>query len=410
MDSPGLFTGIQYMNKKTKSMTQNPLAPLAQPLNQVVSALTSSSGKQRKRNTNTKKYKPKVKRVTQSKGTGIPIAYSAPIGTSMQAANAPYKVPRKEYLFDVNASSSFAILSIAINPGLLTTFPWLSPTANSYEMYKFRRLRVCYQTRDNTTDKGTVCLAFDPNPNNPTPSTAQQVENFNTRLVCAPWADPSMSYFDIPPVDLNRKPKFMVRNSLVADDLVDYDLGQLYIATTGITSTGKVGEVWLDYEIDFYSPVPYQNQLSLPQPSSNSSYRQTASFSVPSTGAYTPIPWDTIRTNPLGLVPNAQGVFTGIRGSLVVYAQMTVTPAAQITGGGIAIQTSVDNGVTWVSDIFANWPQGVSATQGITGNVETVLQLLSTTLFRIALTSFGNAVTASPGNSTQTNILVLTPA
>lgn len=395
------------MNNKNmglKNNNKNPLAPLAPTLNNVVSALTGSQNGSSKKSKGRRQKKNSVA-PDRNRYASAPAAQTTVVSSAPRSKEQPYVIVRREYLQDINASSAFTVTELAINPGLVQTFPWLSQTANAYDIYKFRRLRFCYMNRDTSADKGSVAIAFDPNPDDPAPTTQQQIDNFDTRAVTTPWAD---ACFDVPPYDLGRLKKFLVRDSLVAAELATYDLGSLFIATSGQTGTGKIGELWVEYEVQFSAPQPFASSLALPIPESNSTYRQTAPFTVTGGTTGVAVPWDTPGPNPLGLLPDAQGRFTGIRGSLVVYAQMTITPAAQITGGGITIQTSTD-GVNWVGNMLAVWPQGVTATSQISQNVETVLQLLSTSYFRIVLTTLGNNAQAVPGGPTF-GILVLTPA
>jgi len=332
-----------------------------------------------------------------------PAAMTSVMASVTRVKEQPFRVIREEFIQDVQGSAALAVYSLPINPGLTQTFPWLSMIANAYDLYRFNKLRISYRTRDTSSDKGTVALAFEPNPDDPTPTNAQQIENFDTRVVMTPWVDGSM---DVPVCDLNRLKKFLIRNSLVAAELATYDLGALYFGVAG-TNTGKIGELWFEYDVSFYSPQPYDSTLTIPQPDSNSAFRQSAGVVV-TTGNQTVIPWDTVQANPLGLTPTA-GVFTGLRGALIVYAQVNGTPSASgLVNGGLTIQTSVDNGVTWNNSIFAVWPAGLSATSPVMLNAETLLQLLPSHSFRVIISSVGATVTA--GGSAQNNILVLTPA
>lgn len=332
-----------------------------------------------------------------------PAAMTTVMSSVNRTRDQPFRVVREEYIGDVTGSAALAVYSLPINPGLSGSFPWLSMIANAYDIYHFNRLRICYRTRDTSSDKGTVALAFEPNPDDPTPTSTQQIENYDTRVVMTPWVDGCM---DVPPVNLNRLKKFLVRNSLVAAELATYDVGALYYGVIG-TNTGKIGELWMEYDVSFYSPQPYDSSLTLPQPDNNSVFRQTASANV-TNGGTTVVPWDTIISNPLGLVPTA-GVFTGIRGALIVYTQLNAQPAtAGLTSGGLAIQLSTDGGANWFNSIFSGWPAPLTTTGPTTSNTETVLQLLPSYQFRVVATATGAALTVG-GNSTN-NILVLTPA
>jgi hypothetical protein len=300
---------------------------------------------------------------------------------------------------------TFIVNSIPINPGLPSTFPWLSTPAAGYNYYHFRSLIIRYITRDNTTDRGTVCLAWDPNPDHASPINMLNAENYETKIAISPW---QTGQIDVPPEDLNRLKKFLVRNALIASEFDTYDVGQIFVCTSGNTNTGLIGELFLDFVVEFHAPIPNQLNL-LPQPDANSYWTQSASLLLPNTGTAVTIPWDTVVSNPIGVV-NTGGVFTGLRGALVVYLQATVAPNAAITSSSLAIQVSVNGGTTWVNQQVAAFTAG--ATLATTQNVEFIVQLLPTYSFRTVI----SVQTGTAGNSAAfpsgiTNgVLVLTPA
>lgn len=345
--------------------------------------------------------KPAPKKINTSvKSVMAPAAMTSVISSNRAIKPQPFHVVREEYLGDITGSAALSISSFPVNPGM-PVFPWLSQIANAYDLYRFTRLRFWYRTRDTSADKGTVVLSFDPNPDDSTPSSNLQLENFDTRTVTTPWAD---AFFDVTRADLDRLKKFLVRNSLVASELATYDLGTLYTGVTG-TGTGKVGELWVEYEVDFYAPQPFDAVNIVPQPTSNSVFRQIAPQTAAAAGSTTVL-WDTAQTNPLGYVSNA-GIFSGMRGAISVYAQVTGTiGAAPLTGGGINIQTSIDGGASFQNNILAYFPQSAANTNA-TANVFTVLQLLATHQFRVLVTPIGGTLTL--GGSPNT-ILIITPA
>jgi hypothetical protein len=398
----------------TKSRDQNPLAPLAPALNQVVGALTGSSGKSRNSSSRVKSNRAKNntrKNANMKMATFAPAAMTTVVTSNPKASRQPFVVCKDEYSQDVIGSTGLSILPVSINPGLQGTFPWLYGQANSYQMYRFRKLRFNYYTRDSSNDKGTVALVFIPNPDDPTPTSLASLANYDTRVLTTPWQS---AFVDVPNSDLTRLRKFLIRDALVANELATYDIGFLVISTGG-TSTGKLGELWLTYELELFSPQPPDNLLIPPLPDNNAVYKQAAAITT-TAGVATPIPWDTIVANVFGLLPTTTGpfgagAFTGIRGSVVVYAQVSIAAIGTLTNvSALLIQISIDGGGTWSNVIIANFPyQGSVAGSQLTANVETVLQLLPSYAFRVVVITTGSTATVAP-TGINTNILVLTPA
>jgi len=230
-------------------------------------------------------------------------------------------------------------------------------------------------------------------------------ENYETKFIIAPWVNGEVA---VSPSDLRRLKRFLLRNSLISAEIDTYDTGVLFVCVQG-TGTGLLGELYLDFEVDFFSPIPSALN-TIPVPDTNSFFVQTAPLPVPNTGAVTVIPWDTVQANPIGLVPIA-GVFTGLRGALVVYAQATVLPSAALTAGNISIELQTASGGPW--NVVQQAGFTIGATTYTTQNLEFILQLLPTYSFRITLriaTSAGSGTSTAFPNGPTNGVLVLTPA
>lgn len=72
------------------------------------------------------------------------------------------RVAHREYLGDITGSVNFAIAkTVAINPGVPASFPWLAYIARQYESYYVRSMCFEYETQESTATAGTVMLAVD---------------------------------------------------------------------------------------------------------------------------------------------------------------------------------------------------------------------------------------------------------
>lgn len=167
-------------------------------------------------------------------------------------------VRHREYLGDITATSSFALQSYDINPGLSTTFPWLAGVADNFEEYMITGMIFEYKTlsADYTTASsaalGYVIMATQYNVLNADFVDKIHMENYQF----ANSAKPSESF--IHPIEckksLNPVSELFVRTGSIpagADQRL-YDLGKFQIATGGNSGSGVLGELWCTYEICFY--------------------------------------------------------------------------------------------------------------------------------------------------------------
>lgn len=168
-------------------------------------------------------------------------------------------IRHREYITDIIASSGFNLQSYEINPGLSTTFPWLSQVAEAFEEYRFTGIVFEFKTlsADYTTASsaalGYVIMATQYNtlsPNFPDKITMENYEFANS-------GKPSVTFLH--PVEckraLNPVSELFVRTgAITTGDLRLYDHGNFQIATGGNTGSGVIGELWCTFEVEFYKP------------------------------------------------------------------------------------------------------------------------------------------------------------
>lgn len=170
-------------------------------------------------------------------------------------------VRHREYIADVNASSTFTNKAYDINPGLRGSFPYLSQIAKAFELYRLRGL--VYEFKSMSSDAvlstsassalGTVAMATQYNSlSNPfTNLIALQNHEFSNA------SKPSCDFYH--PVECKKSltavSELYVRTGAVESnaDIRLYDIGQFNIATSGMqNATGVIGQLWCTYEIEFY--------------------------------------------------------------------------------------------------------------------------------------------------------------
>jgi hypothetical protein len=141
------------------------------------------------------------------------------------------------------------IRTVAVNPGLTGSMPWLADVANRFEKYKFRKL-VFHYLPASAAVAGQLAMAFDFDPNDDPPATINDAMTFHDHAGGPVWTGYSMS------VDLangDRLPQKDTRPGLPgADlDLNVYDVGQFHVMTEG-AAAAIVGFVEVEYIVDLF--------------------------------------------------------------------------------------------------------------------------------------------------------------
>jgi len=352
--------------------------------------------KNKKQNKNKNKNKNKKNTINNSsfvsvKERSAPIATSAII-TTPKKTNSKSTFSRLEEIATITGTTTaFALTNnLSLNPGLSATFPWLSSPASAFNIYKVRKLRVWYLNATNTTNTGLVVVGYNPDPNDPPPTSLAQIENYESRLRVATWED---SYFDVPKSDLDRINKYFVRGSIVPGELSTYDIGALYVVCSGnASSSATLGELWFEYTIDLMSPIVSTGV----QPIGKASSTYTPVAQALTSTVTTIVTFPTVVDNALALVNNA-GTFTGITGALLIYAQVSIA-ATTMTVGSLAIQK---NGA---SVIAVSFPPIITSLT--TANVFSYVSLLPSDTFNVVVTVTGTGLTADSGNALSGQLII----
>lgn len=179
-------------------------------------------------------------------------------------SNRSVRVKHREYIGDVisGAAGTFSIKEYPINPGLPSTFPWLSNMASQYEEYKIKGMIFEFKTMSSdalnstNTALGQVIMATQYNVLSNPFVTKQQMENY--QFACS--TKPSTSL--IHPVECEPHetpmPELFVRGfnqSTTGADARLYDFGNFYVATNGLQGANvNLGELWCSYEIELFKP------------------------------------------------------------------------------------------------------------------------------------------------------------
>lgn len=194
---------------------------------------------------------------------------------------------RCEYICDIISSSSantFKLQSFDINPGLESSFEWLSQIACNYEEYEFEGLYYEFRSmsadalNSTNTALGQVIMAANYNAASANFTNKQSMENYEGGVSGKP--SQSVRYFVECAKAQTVLSALYIRQGAVpsGQDQRMYDLGNFQIATNGMQGTSvNVGELWVCYQVVLRKPKLFA-ALGL--------YNSFASI-TPSTGAYT---------------------------------------------------------------------------------------------------------------------------
>jgi len=166
------------------------------------------------------------------------------------------RIKEREYIGDITASAAQGLFnnqSFPINPGLSSTFPWLSTVAGQFEEYEFMGLVFEYistssEFNGSSQALGSVTMATDYDPTDPPYVNLIQMQSSD--YSCMVKASKSMEHgIECDPTERPSRVSF-VRTGNVSDDLKFYDLGLFQVATQGMSVANvDVGQLWVSYDV-----------------------------------------------------------------------------------------------------------------------------------------------------------------
>jgi hypothetical protein len=93
-------------------------------------------------------------------------------------SNGDVTVEHEEFIQDLLGSAAFTNTGIQINPGLITTFPWLAQMAPLYESYLFEKLEFRFESTSATTATGSLMMAVDYDASDPAAVAKAQLATY----------------------------------------------------------------------------------------------------------------------------------------------------------------------------------------------------------------------------------------
>lgn len=164
------------------------------------------------------------------------------------------RIVHRELVSSVTGSVAFTVAqTLAINPGLSATFPWLSVQAQGWERYRFNKLKFCYYTRTGSNVPGSIQLAPDYDAADVAPISEAVASTYADCAEDAPWKD---IVCELKPRNMNmaRSEHFVRVEPLGANlDIKTYDVANLFVNTVDGTAVAW-GKLWVEYDVTFMAP------------------------------------------------------------------------------------------------------------------------------------------------------------
>lgn len=181
------------------------------------------------------------------------------------------RVKHREYIGDVitaGTANTLIIQKYSINPGLQQVCPWLCTIAQNYQCWKpegmiFQFVSTSSEFSSATTNAlGTIFIACDYNVNDNAPQDKGEIlqmaysaqgkitDDMVHGIECATGDASILNYY--------------VRSGPVnsTDSLKFYDIGNLYVATTGVNGTNvNIGSLYITYDIVFRKEQLFQGLI-----------------------------------------------------------------------------------------------------------------------------------------------------
>lgn len=170
-------------------------------------------------------------------------------------------ISEDEYIGAVTVANqpNFNNVSYPVNPGQVTSFPWLSTVASRFEKYHFEFLEFYYKREVSefatNGQVGKVMLSFDADASDAPPGTKTQIEATEPHRDGMPCENIRLV---IPPKMFNKfNDGYFIRPAGLpgAADIKTYDIGNLNIATQGILNNVEIGELHVRYRVKLMIPV-----------------------------------------------------------------------------------------------------------------------------------------------------------
>jgi outer membrane lipoprotein SlyB len=312
---------------------------------------------------------------------------------AMHSNNQTVVVRHREFLTSIQGSNAFTVQqAFILNPGVNSTFPWLSGIADRFQEYKVLGMVYHYVPTSGTFNGSTAALGsvmFQTSYRATDVAPLSKAEMLNEY-----WASETVPYETLAhPIECDPKENpfavHYVRNSNatgVIEPLM-YDLAKTFVATSGMTNTDVVGDIWVTYEIELKKPLVASPVVAIP--------------------TYLSITFDNFTF--ADLFSNPYTVFTG-DASTFSFSGNNITFPNAVQKYAVTLRLTAAL-ITQTGSPSWGWPNPVVISgPGIVTNIDTVTSNIGDVMFNALLLSSANAIFYQFGVSTTGSCVVSVPS
>lgn len=184
------------------------------------------------------------------------------------------RMRHREFITDVQSSTTFVNSSYQINPANASCFPWLSNIAQNFQEYRFHGLIFTFKStsadalNSTNTALGTVIMSTDYNAGNTPFANKAQAENSEFTISCKPSENMLHGVECDPSITVNQGHLFISpsKNGTVplGQDIKTYNMGNFQFMTVGSQAVATIGELHVSYDIELIKPIQLQNTYDAP--------------------------------------------------------------------------------------------------------------------------------------------------
>jgi hypothetical protein len=262
----------------------------------------------------------------------------------ISASRDSSRIIHRELVSNITGSTAFTVANtLAINPGIAATFPWLSTQAPAWEQYRFNKLKFEYFTRTGSNIPGSFSIIPDYDAADAAPLSEQIASSYEDVCEDAPWKDmvctlrPSAMHSTGPR-------KFIRTGPLAANlDIKTYDVANVFLATVDGTAVSW-GKLWVEYDITLFTPQLPAGGFAL-----SAQHFNPALNAAPTTA--------NILGNAVGVSNATSSALATVAGSVVTFLQagkFLVNYSATSTTDTITGVPAVGAGAVFDATFFAN--------------------------------------------------------
>lgn len=198
------------------------------------------------------------------------IVYNSLINTNGEPTNFRSRgrglvVKHKEYLGDIVTSSTavggFSVTKIVVNPGFVTTCPWLAPIAGQYDQYRTRGVIFEFVSTASETSTaaslGSVVMSTQYDITDADPVSKAEMLNRSYSNESKMSAD-CLHGLECDPDEVQNDILYTRAYASTIANARDFDFANFYVATQGgsLPVSTIVGSLYINYEFEFFKQVP----------------------------------------------------------------------------------------------------------------------------------------------------------